>query len=253
MLCFDADAAGTKAAERSLASLLAEGLAVRIVEMPPGEDPDSLIRTRGAAAFLERVQGARDFFDFQLDRLTGGAGFRHGTAGGPPPSAQVAEWTSLISDSLLREAVMNRVTMRLGVSTQEFVRLLAKPRAGEPGRKRHPRPAAPLLTDPALRLLALVALHDAEARAWLLAAPWRELLAREAEAGAAGENPRGGARPRPEGTAGLSAFLTTLEPEEEATVSALLEEKPPNHPLTVATDCWNEPRAAADRAEHRQR
>src|SRR5438477_7127157 len=65
VLCFDADRAGQKAAERSLASLLAENLLVRVAEMPPGEDPDSMIRGNGAEAFRERITAAKDFFDFQ--------------------------------------------------------------------------------------------------------------------------------------------------------------------------------------------
>ena len=68
VVSFDADAAGEKAAEKSLIHLLAENLVVRVIEMPPGEDPDTLIRGRGAAAFLERVTAAKDFFDYQLDR-----------------------------------------------------------------------------------------------------------------------------------------------------------------------------------------
>jgi DNA primase len=39
VLCFDADAAGEKAAERSIASLLDANLAVRVAQMPAGEDP----------------------------------------------------------------------------------------------------------------------------------------------------------------------------------------------------------------------
>src|SRR5205823_6433086 len=38
VLCFDADAAGQKATERSLEALLANDLLVRVAEMPPGED-----------------------------------------------------------------------------------------------------------------------------------------------------------------------------------------------------------------------
>src|SRR5205814_5319945 len=59
VLCFDADAAGRKAAERSLEALLQNDLVVRVVEMPPGEDPDSLVRTRGNQAFEQRVTVAR--------------------------------------------------------------------------------------------------------------------------------------------------------------------------------------------------
>src|SRR5207244_8909142 len=51
VLCFDADAAGKKAAERSLDALLQNDLIVRVAEMPPGEDPDSLVRKNGKADF----------------------------------------------------------------------------------------------------------------------------------------------------------------------------------------------------------
>ena len=69
VLCFDSDAAGEKAAERSLPHLLGENLLVRVATMPPGEDPDSLIRGKGAAAFSERIAAAKDFFEFQIERL----------------------------------------------------------------------------------------------------------------------------------------------------------------------------------------
>src|SRR6476660_4809141 len=55
VLCFDADAAGQKAAERSLDALLQNNLIVRVAEMPTGEDPDSLIRRQGKEDFEARV------------------------------------------------------------------------------------------------------------------------------------------------------------------------------------------------------
>jgi len=47
VLCFDADEAGNKAAERSLDALLQNDLIIRVAEMPPGEDPDSIVRREG--------------------------------------------------------------------------------------------------------------------------------------------------------------------------------------------------------------
>src|SRR4029077_17706933 len=70
VLCFDADAAGQKAAERSLDALLENDLIVRVAEMPPGEDPDSLVRREGKVVFETRVEGARDFFDYWVERET---------------------------------------------------------------------------------------------------------------------------------------------------------------------------------------
>ena len=67
VLCFDSDQAGRKAAEKSLPALLGLDLGVRIVELPPGDDPDSLIRSQGPEAFIQRVGAARDYFDFRLD------------------------------------------------------------------------------------------------------------------------------------------------------------------------------------------
>ena len=67
VLCFDADVAGKKAAERSLGALLYNDLIVRVVEMPVGEDPDSLIRRNGRAEFEKRVATAQAFFDYWIE------------------------------------------------------------------------------------------------------------------------------------------------------------------------------------------
>ena len=62
VLCFDGDSAGTRAALRALhraLPLLRPGRTLRFASLPAGEDPDSLIRTAGAAAFAEILAGAR--------------------------------------------------------------------------------------------------------------------------------------------------------------------------------------------------
>ena len=68
VLCFDADAAGQKAAERSLDALLQNDLIVRVAEIPAGEDPDSLIRREGKEKFEKRLAAACDFFDYWIER-----------------------------------------------------------------------------------------------------------------------------------------------------------------------------------------
>jgi DNA primase len=55
---FDQDAAGRKAAERSFEALSEEGLEVRVVELPAGEDPDSFLKARGATTYAERLEAA---------------------------------------------------------------------------------------------------------------------------------------------------------------------------------------------------
>ena len=44
VLCFDSDAAGFNAAEKSYKILSPAGLLVKVASLPKGEDPDSMIR-----------------------------------------------------------------------------------------------------------------------------------------------------------------------------------------------------------------
>ncbi len=69
VLCFDSDNAGQNAAVRSLDSLLASGLAVRVAIVPPPHDPDSFIKANGGEAFRQLIAGAEGFFDYYLGRL----------------------------------------------------------------------------------------------------------------------------------------------------------------------------------------
>jgi DNA primase len=62
VLCFDGDAAGQRAAWRALLRalpLLAAGRSLQFATLPPGEDPDSLVRGGGAAAFAAVLAAAR--------------------------------------------------------------------------------------------------------------------------------------------------------------------------------------------------
>jgi DNA primase len=69
VLCFDSDEAGQNAAVRSLDSLLASGLAVRVALVPAPHDPDSFIKANGGEAFRQLITSAEGFFDYYLNRL----------------------------------------------------------------------------------------------------------------------------------------------------------------------------------------
>jgi len=69
LLVFDGDTAGRKAALRTGGLFLEAGLPVRVAALPPGEDPDSLIRDRGADAFREVLDSAVSIIAFQVGAL----------------------------------------------------------------------------------------------------------------------------------------------------------------------------------------
>lgn len=68
-LVFDGDGAGVKAALRTMGLFLAAGMPVRIVSLPPGEDPDSLLRGQGAEAFRACLDAAEDPAPYLVRRL----------------------------------------------------------------------------------------------------------------------------------------------------------------------------------------
>jgi DNA primase len=64
---FDGDEAGVRAAQKSADALLREGLTVRVVELPRGDDPDSFVLREGVEAFRARVAQAKPILDFVID------------------------------------------------------------------------------------------------------------------------------------------------------------------------------------------
>ena len=245
VLCFDSDAAGLKAAERSLRVLLAAGLSIRVAEMPAGHDPDSLIRNEGAEAFIQRIESARDFFEFQIERHASAPDFA--TPKGKVAFAhKMAESVALISDPLLRDAVINNVSARLEMPPSQFAALI-KRNSGKltrrPPQEARDEEEPERLKLPAMsvttRMVCQLALLSPEARQWLLAQNWQPLFAALPDTELAAKVMAG--RFDPEQPASVSAFLTTLAPEEQAILAGLLDNKQlPLEPLRVIADCWRD-------------
>jgi len=247
VLCFDADAAGQKAAERSLDALLQNNLAVRVAEMPAGEDPDSMIRKRGREEFEKLVSSARDFFEWWIERETAAADLSSLSAK-MQLAQRLAETIGRVQDPLMRGEVANRASARIGVPRTDFERLLAKP-----GRDRfsvdddsaQPERVAPPRHDVAM--LCVLALRHEEARQFLLAQAWQQMLAHTPDAQMLARILESDLRP--DDTASLNAFMAGLSPGEEALVSGWLLQKMPPNGLEVVQGFWNGLRQAALRRQ----
>jgi DNA primase len=237
VLCFDSDAAGAKAAERSLDALLGNDFIIRVVELPPGEDPDSLIRRDGKEQFDERVANARDFFDYWIDREI--ASIDLTSMGAKIQAARnLATTVSRVHDPVLRGEAVNKASARLGVAPADFESLLAK-HARAPGvfvNSSTSETRAAASPPHGVVVLCLLALRDADARNFLHAQKWREILEQvpdtdilirilESEL-------------EPGDTASINAFMATLPPEEERLISSWLMQKMPAATETVIEEWW---------------
>ncbi len=248
VLCFDADAAGQKAAERSLESLLQNDLVVRIAEMPAGEDPDSIVRRQGKAEFEKRISGARDFFDYWIEREATATDL--GSLGAKTQLARkLAETVSRVHDPIMRGAVASKVSARIGVPTREFEALLVRPMRARNFSETETR--ARTVPAPAPRhdvaMLCLLALRDPEAREFLLAENWQEVLGQTPDAEMLARILESDLRP--EDTASINVFMSGLPPEEEALVASWLLQKMPPNGAAVAKDWWGGLQQAAVRRQ----
>src|SRR5450432_612354 len=234
VLSFDADAAGQKAAERSLEPLLQNDLIVRVAEMPSGEDPDSLVRKDGAEKFSARVSAARDFFDFWIDREASTADLTSLSAK-MNLARQLAETVARVHDPLMRNEVISKIIARLGVSAADFATLLPKVQRGRAPEEAMPRTVAPAPRHE-IAMLCLLALRDVGARNFLLTQDWRDVV-----------NETPGAEIlatilasdlRLDEPASLNVFMSSLSSSEESLVSGWLLQKMPLNAETVARDWW---------------
>ena len=68
LLSFDPDAAGDGASTRSGELLLTAGFQVNVVQLPGGQDPDTVIREHGGAYYVGRLKASTPYLDYVLER-----------------------------------------------------------------------------------------------------------------------------------------------------------------------------------------
>ncbi|HKK46787.1 MAG TPA: DNA primase [Balneolaceae bacterium] len=68
-MIYDSDSAGQRAMKRGINIALREGMDVKLLELPEGEDPDSFVRQFGKDSFKEMKQEAsEDFLTYQINK-----------------------------------------------------------------------------------------------------------------------------------------------------------------------------------------
>ena len=70
IFAYDADSAGQAATLRGIEIFETEGLNVRVITMPTGEDPDSIIKKKGAEFFRKLSAKSRGIVNYKIDQLT---------------------------------------------------------------------------------------------------------------------------------------------------------------------------------------
>ena len=164
-LNFDPDAAGEKAAERSIKMLLEEGMRVKVVGLEGGLDPDEFCKEHGPELYRERVSGAKTYFYWLADRARAKFNLRD-----PQGRNDVFQFLlpaiQALNDKIERVSVANDLASYLGVDSGyvlEHFRKAAADRA-----ERSPAPAPPDPSRATDRILIPLLIAEPEARERLI-------------------------------------------------------------------------------------
>jgi len=172
VLCFDSDTAGQNAVEKSLPSLLAAGIEVRVASLPSGEDPDSLIRGKGVEAFRERLSVSKDFFDHTIERAMAEAAGQFGPREKAAVARKLGGYLELLPEAALRETTTSHVASRLGLSVTALQEAAAKNPVTLPEDDGRSSPMASsssrlVKVSASTELICRLALLSPEVRVWL--------------------------------------------------------------------------------------
>ncbi len=124
-LVYDADSAGSKAMVRGLDIALGQGLDVKVVELPQGEDPDSFVRKQGAKEFRSLVARAVSFIDFKASRFQQ-AGELNTPEGQARAVRSIIQSIARIGDELKRNFFIKEVSEKYEIYESVLFRELEK-------------------------------------------------------------------------------------------------------------------------------
>ncbi len=139
VLVFDADHAGRTAALRAAEPLLGESLTVRVVTLPMGEDPDSLIRGQGRDALASLLHDAPDLVTFQVAGLKKQGELDH-AAGRTRAVRAILETIRYAPSAVQREDFCRSAAMQIGVSEEALRRDMWQQERPAPKRAMPPPP-----------------------------------------------------------------------------------------------------------------
>lgn len=176
LLVYDADSAGSNAALRGVDLIIENGLEVRVVSLPTGEDPDSFVRKRGTDEFRTLLAGAVSFLDFKAAMFAAEGAFA-------TPEGQARAVRSMVgtiarmNDRLQQSFFIKELARRYGLYESVLYRELESMGGGlgrttpparpvpevpaPPGAERIP-PAPGALSAPERDLLKLMILHGGD-------------------------------------------------------------------------------------------
>lgn len=121
-LLYDGDAAGIHAALRGTEMLLSEGMNLKVLLLPDGDDPDSFARKHSADEFRKYIEEHQtDFIEFKTDLLLRG---ERDPLKRSEAINSVVRSISFVTNPILRDTYLHDCSVRMGINEATLINTL---------------------------------------------------------------------------------------------------------------------------------
>lgn len=121
-LLYDGDAAGIHAALRGTDMLLSEGMNLKVLLLPDGDDPDSFARKHSANEFRKYIEEHQtDFIEFKTDLLLRG---ERDPLKRSEAINSVVRSISFVTNPILRDTYLHDCSVRMGINEATLINTL---------------------------------------------------------------------------------------------------------------------------------
>jgi len=241
VLCYDGDSAGLTAADKAFRNLTTIGIPVKLMHLPPGDDPDTFIKAHGADKFRELMESAKDFLDAKLDKALPTINLSSASERAAL-LRELADMVAVMSDDLVRDASIQTLATRLRMGAHEFRQAVSaaknKPAYSNAYKKGESKPQQIEVTalDRSIAYLCHLAMNSGDAAEFLC--EQLESLDECLDHFAGSQLLRTilSRRPDPESVSARQAFVMTLPEPDQRALSPNLSEDLPADPVSSASD-----------------
>ena len=123
-LLYDGDAAGIHAALRGTDMLLSEGMNLKVLLLPDGDDPDSFARKHTAADFRQYIEEKQtDFIQFKTDLLLRN---ERDPLKRSEAINSIVQSISMVQNQILRDTYLHDCSLRMGIAEQTLINQMNK-------------------------------------------------------------------------------------------------------------------------------
>ncbi|MEJ5351439.1 MAG: DNA primase [Melioribacteraceae bacterium] len=141
IVLFDADPAGQKASLRSIELLLKHDFDIKVMMLPPDEDPDSFINKYGKEKFDELLTSAKNFVEFQTAQFEAEGKFND-PATAASAIREIVRTLALVNDelkrSLLIKTIVKKFNLRERIIEDELNKILSQQKEKSPAQNPQP-------------------------------------------------------------------------------------------------------------------